>query len=297
MTVENWTRESLEQLLGQEEGSSLEFKRSAALENTDPHKRELVKDITALANAAGGIIVYGIEELNGTASAIDDGVDVAPEWIEQVLDSNAEPKVAGVVVQRIALAEGRYAYAIEVPQATALAPHQSKQHHQYFRRHGRKVLPMLDHEVRDLMRRGSAPHLHFMYRLTHRVDDQFRVDVSIGNKSSAPAEYGNTKLAFDTGLASPDALLEFTVSDLATLPAADGQQQLYRSYSRNFIAPSHLPIFKEQDWAWLSIEVTVQRNSRHSMFYSVACPGFSHTRSGVIVRGEDLVATIEWWDN
>lgn len=290
MAVENWTIENLQQLLGQEETSSLEFKQSAALTNTDPHKKELVRDVTALANAAGGTIVYGIVEENGIATVIDEGIDVAPEWIEQVLESNAEPKVAGVVVKRIPLSEGRWAFAIEVPQATALAPHQSKQHHQYFRRHGRKVLPMLDHEVRDLMRRGSAPHLYLTFRLYHRIDDIFQLKVAIGNRSAAPAEYGAVHVGLSLSLAPPNKLQNFNVEE--AIGQLDEDTYPLRTFVRNFVPPNHLPIFREQVWTWLTLDVTVPRGSKHPIFYNMACPGFAETAAGFITREDDLLANV-----
>lgn len=293
MTVETWTQADLERLIGQEESSNLEFKRVAALDNTDGKKSELVKDVVALANAAGGTIVYGIVEGDGgVAAALDVGTKTDPLWIEQVLDSNIEPRIAGVIVARIALETGGHAIAIEVPQATSLAPHQSTREHRYYRRYGRKVLAMLDHEVRDLMRRGQVPHLHVMMFLTHLDGDRFRISVALGNKSPAPAEYGIVKVGVDLRLKPPAALDGFEA--ISGSMSANGKEGPIWIYVRNFIPPDHLPIFKEQNWAWMNFDVTIEPNSQYPIFYSVACPGFSEAWGGLITRAQDPVAEAAW---
>lgn len=292
MTVANWTRENLEQLIGQEETSSLEFKRSDALSNTEPHKKELVKDVTALANAAGGIIVYGIVERNGTATEIDEGCNVAPEWIEQVLESNAEPKVAGVVVQRIPLSEGRYAFAIEVPQATSLAPHQSKQHYQYFRRYGRKSLPMLDHEVRDLMRRGSVPDLYFKATLRHLRDDEFVIRFLICNRSPTPAEYGSATITVSNSINVRPGSNENHLSTAELM--VDGRPVPAQSLTRVFGRNNHHPVFREMDWVWMEAVVTIQRRTSHAFAYSIACPGCTAGETGWLIRLDVDDAQVHW---
>ena len=44
-----------------EESTELEYKRSFAKSNKD-WKKELAKDVSAMANSNGGIIVYGLKE-------------------------------------------------------------------------------------------------------------------------------------------------------------------------------------------------------------------------------------------
>jgi hypothetical protein len=61
-----------------------------------------------------------------------------------------------MVIKQIALPSrgaDKVAYAIEVPQATERAPHQSHRHI-YYKRFNFESVPMEDYEVRDLMRRS-----------------------------------------------------------------------------------------------------------------------------------------------
>ena len=114
-SVSQWDASDLQALIGQEETSNLEFKRSDALDNTDGNKRELAKDVSAMANAAGGVIVYGIGEKDNLADGLDQGTMQTKEWIDQVLTSNIEPKIPNVTIQRIPLACGRFAFALDIP--------------------------------------------------------------------------------------------------------------------------------------------------------------------------------------
>lgn len=49
---------------GVEENISLDYKAAEALQNTDGKKKEIAKDVSAMANAAGGVIIYGIKEFD-----------------------------------------------------------------------------------------------------------------------------------------------------------------------------------------------------------------------------------------
>jgi predicted HTH transcriptional regulator len=105
-----------------QETVDLEYKSSTALTNTPANKKEMSKDVSAMANASGGRIVYGVlEDKNHYPTRRDDGVDpglVSKEWIEDVLWSNITPKIAGVVIHPIRFTDSplRVGYVIEVPQ-------------------------------------------------------------------------------------------------------------------------------------------------------------------------------------
>jgi hypothetical protein len=141
------------------ESATLEYKDSRALGNTDHQKNEMFKDVSAFANSAGGILIYGMKESGHLPIGTDDGVDptkITREWIENVLMANILPKIESLLIKPIPLNSkgiGNVAYALDIPQATSRAPHQGPEH-KYYRRYNFKAEPMLDDEVRNLMRRG-----------------------------------------------------------------------------------------------------------------------------------------------
>ncbi|WP_342724672.1 ATP-binding protein [Bradyrhizobium sp. B097] len=144
------------------ESQSLEYKASAALGKQSTEKSELCKDVSAFANAGGGMIIYGIAENNHDPVGIDSGVDATVynrEWIENVLTTGVQPKIEQLEIAAIDLpskGKDRVAFVIRIGQATAMAPHQNVSDHKYYRRHNFKAEPMHDYEVRDAMRRSIA---------------------------------------------------------------------------------------------------------------------------------------------
>lgn len=160
-----WRESDLLQVVrdGRGESLSLEFKSTAALQRTDRNKRELTRDVTALANSAGGVIVYGIRELDGGRVELDEGIDSrerSVEWVEDVL-SSIQQRIDSAHVHAISLdtySPGREAIVVYVPQSFR-APHQASDY-RFYKRHGARVLPMEEYEVRDVSRRQLACDLH-----------------------------------------------------------------------------------------------------------------------------------------
>lgn len=156
-----WDENYLIELIrvSEQESLKLDYKASAALGKQDKEKNEISKDVSAFANSAGGLLVYGMLEDKHVPTKIDVGVDrniITKEWLESVIKSRIQPEVGGVVIKQIGLTTGvpeMVAYVVEVSQATSRAPHQAFDH-KYYKRHNFESTPMEDYEVRDLMRRS-----------------------------------------------------------------------------------------------------------------------------------------------
>jgi Putative DNA-binding domain len=106
--VKDWEEQDLDDLhQGQiMESLTLEYRDSRALGNHDHQKSEMFKDVSAFANSAGGILIYGMKERGNLPIGTDDGVDPAQikrEWIENILTSNIQPKIDGLLVKPILL--------------------------------------------------------------------------------------------------------------------------------------------------------------------------------------------------
>lgn len=154
-----------------QETQTFELKAGAALSRGDREVNELVKDITGLANAAGGTIVYGVAEQRQGGLAVAAHIDavrdhtITAEWIEQVISSNTGPLFRGFKVHTIDAADesgpGRVV-VIEVD--SAATAHQSSRDHRYYQRIGTSTRPMLDFQVRDVMGRRTAPQISITIR-------------------------------------------------------------------------------------------------------------------------------------
>lgn len=160
----NWTEKRLGNFIrsGIEESLTLEYKSSEALERTDYRKREITKDVSAMANSAGGVIVYGIRE-HGTGDKGHLPEKITPvdrseyprEWLEQVINS-IRPRIDGIVIHSVKLSSGSndVAYVVEIPQSHTA--HQAS-NHRYYKRFNFQSVPMEDYEVRDVIFREQMP--------------------------------------------------------------------------------------------------------------------------------------------
>jgi len=106
MDLENsqdWNEEDLKKLvLNQiEESLNLEYKRCDALTKEEKKKTQVSKDVSALANSAGGTIVYGIIEDGHVPTRLDEGFEpnkISKEWIEHIIQSKIHPRIHDVII-------------------------------------------------------------------------------------------------------------------------------------------------------------------------------------------------------
>jgi predicted HTH transcriptional regulator len=104
----DWTEEEIHTLIEQQqdEGPLLEYKAAAALEDRGDNRREISKDICAMANSdTGGTIIYGIAEQKKKGLSFElDPVDpevISQECLAQVIDSLIRRQIPGLRIQQI----------------------------------------------------------------------------------------------------------------------------------------------------------------------------------------------------
>jgi len=171
-----FTREMLEVLIQnrEQEGLYLEFKRGLSLRLAGDARRELVKDCIGFANAAGGLIVYGIAEETIDHVDVASGLDPVPEdganasRISEILRSNTSPPLSCYEVTEVALPNGGgRIVAIEIEAAGTA--HQNLLDYRYYQRSGNTTQPMTDFQIRDVMNRRSRPEIRVEPRMKYLV--------------------------------------------------------------------------------------------------------------------------------
>lgn len=159
-----WSERQLKKLIadGVEEGSELEYKAAAALDKNG--KDEITKDVSAFANSNGGILIYGIAESRTPGrehlpERIDpvNRVTFPKEWLEHIIGM-IRPRLSALRIHPVKLASGvqDVAYVVEIPKGETA--HQAT-NFRFYRRYNFEAVPMLEHEIRDVMSRQKSPKL------------------------------------------------------------------------------------------------------------------------------------------
>ena len=158
-----YDQEYLENLIndGVEESLSLEYKSSPSLNKTDQKKiNEIAKDVSAFANANGGILIYGIQEKDHLPEKIDPVKRslVKREWLEQKIQDCIRPKIDKIKIHPITIDsdDDQVVYLLEIPKSSTAHQASDKK---YYRRHNFNVLAMHDHEIRDVFNRIKHPKI------------------------------------------------------------------------------------------------------------------------------------------
>lgn len=145
--------------LGIQESLHLDFKDSRAL--TKDRRDELVKDISAFANADGGVLIFGIREREHIPESLDDGVpnnSIDREWIDQIAQAHITPPVAGLTIIQVPASETSSYFVISVPKSFR-GPHQASDR-KYYKRYNFRSSPMDHYELEDVIgRRQRAPRV------------------------------------------------------------------------------------------------------------------------------------------
>lgn len=170
-----WTEARVRNFIetGTEESLTLEYKSAEALSHSEYHKKEITKDVSAMANSAGGVLIYGIRESDDPERRhLPDRItpvnrsEYPREWLEQVINS-IRPRIEGIVISSVQLESGEndVVYVVEIPQSHTA--HQAN-NHRYYKRFNFQSVPMEDYEVRDVMFREQMPDVGVRFFLEKR---------------------------------------------------------------------------------------------------------------------------------
>jgi hypothetical protein len=100
-----WSKQQIVDLMqsGVGENQTLEFKRAASLARDARDISEITKDVSAMANAGGGVLIYGVAEDRSSNTFTLDPVNRAlwpREWLEQIV-SQIRPRIPGLILHTV----------------------------------------------------------------------------------------------------------------------------------------------------------------------------------------------------
>lgn len=262
---------------GIEESQTLEYKAADSLGRTNNLKDEITKDVSAMANAAGGVLIYGIREYREpNKKHLPEKLDpinrqeFSREWLEQVI-GNIQPRISEVIISPVTLssAPNHAAYVIEIPQgATA---HQATSL-RYYRRYNFEVVPMKDYEIRDVMNRLTLPdvEVEFAYRKLSIESHEHKYGLTIVIKNLGPQMVNHFQLHFTF----PD------YGHFLVFPANQPNIYSWRESHREFMFRyrSNMVLFPEEERE-ISQELVIQYRVDGQIYAS-----FTHSPSTVSVQ-------------
>ena len=190
-----WTESKLLNFIKSEteESLTLEYKSAEALGKSDYQKKEITKDVSAMANSAGGLLIYGIREFSESDKrhlpekfVPVNRSEFPREWIEQIINS-IRPRIEGIFIHSVQLATGKndVVYIIEIPQSKTA--HQAR-NHRYYKRFNFQSVPMEDYEIRDVIFREKMADVLVRF-LIELKDNEQNLIVQAKNLGSAYARY------------------------------------------------------------------------------------------------------------
>ena len=239
------TKEDIETLISSraEESLTLEYKRAEALGDQEAKRNEISKDVSAMANSAGGKILYGVTEdptkrfLPGAADPVQ-RTSITTETLQQIIESRIQPKIPSVNIYAVPITGETAIYVVDVPQSTTAHPASDKK---YYKRVNNLCLPMEDYEIRDVMNRKTAITLSLRLipdltrnqertesTLTHRSGMHFLV--SVKNSGNRVAKYCLVELSAD------QHVIHGSTGDSYFTGTEDGLRQIFNFSNDRIIA-------------------------------------------------------------
>jgi hypothetical protein len=191
---EDYTFEDLASLIQNEveESIYLDYKEAHALEKNDAKRKDVSKDVASFANCEGGIIIYGIKELNHKAHSFSfiDGNEFTKEWLEQIINSTIQRRISDLLIFPVRK-EGlitQTIYLVKIPKSLE-GPHLSKDK-RFYKRFNFESVQMEEYEIRQLYGRKVKSKLELGYwgiglKNPDPDDDQdlinFKIEVGVSN--------------------------------------------------------------------------------------------------------------------
>lgn len=268
-----WEEADLLQLIDNkiQESLTLDYKGSWELNRQDETRRaELCKDVSAMANAAGGTLIYGIAEKDQFPTEFDGGIDsrqTPREWPEQILQHHINRPIKGMRLKAVPLpsqGENRYAFVIHVP-ASNDGPHQSYDKRFYIRRNFLSER-MEEYEVRDAYFRQGSPHLVLQMKKAKLKESSepgkvcAEVDIVMANTSEVEALYSMIEFRVPR-------LIQFQAPQFQpsgeTFETAYGNPRVLKRYTRNFCVPHVMPIWSGISWRVCDADMNLTWDREH----------------------------------
>lgn len=192
----------LKMLLESDEGPKLDFKQSLSLE-TDGEKKELVKDVIAIANSRGGrgYIIFGVEDKTKRIVGIKDE-NISEEKIQQIISSRCDPPVS--IKFEIVEYNGKKLGVLTIYKSS-LRPHQMVQNGVFYIRRGSTTDVARREEIASMFEESGSVNFEMSIVRNTSLNDLEPELISIFFKRSGiSSEWDNLILLESFGIVQRD---------------------------------------------------------------------------------------------
>ena len=165
-----------------EENLNLDYKAAASLDKQNNKTTEISKDVSALANSDGGILIYGIKEDNVNKhlpERIDpiNRKDFTKEWLEQIIQDKIRPRISDFKIHPIEINNEQVVYIVEVEKSNTAHQAFDKK---YYKRFNFQSTAMYDYEIRDILNRTKNPEIELDFKLKNSHSTLIVYAVNVG---------------------------------------------------------------------------------------------------------------------
>ena len=145
-------RDKMKRLLNQREGPKLDYKLMMPL-SSETHKKEIAKDVIALANTPGGrgYIVIGVRDKTREIEGVNPD-DYPEEKIQQIIQNRCDPPIA-ISVEHVEI-DGKFLVVVIIYKSAA-RPHQMRQTGAFYIRRGSTTDFAHRDEIATMMQQGG----------------------------------------------------------------------------------------------------------------------------------------------
>lgn len=193
--MEKYNLDYLESLINNqvEENLHLDYKASGALGKQNEKTSEISKDVSAMANSDGGIIVYGIKEdedkkhIPKEISPIR-RIDYPKEWLEQIINDKIQPRINGIQIFPLTIDNENDVYIVEIPKSSTAHQAADKK---YYKRFNFQSTAMYDYEIRDILNRAKNPQIELKFQFSQKTNELF---IEAYNEGKVFAQYLNVTI-------------------------------------------------------------------------------------------------------
>jgi hypothetical protein len=177
-----WNEQEISDLIKNqiEENLNLDYKSAESLsKSSDLKKKEIAKDVSAMANSDGGVIIYGVKEYDVSdkrhlPEKIDpiDRNEISKEWLEQIINTNIFPRISNIIIEPIPAGDSPNGviYVVTIPKSNTAHQANDKR---YYKRFNFESIAMYDYEIRDILNRAQTPVINIEFlieRETYEVN-------------------------------------------------------------------------------------------------------------------------------